>query len=105
MPYTDYTTEILGLEDVIIIEAKQSLQRLDIFIMKPRRKHKCPVCGQETDKVHDYRWQPVKDSEHTEAHVVAYSKEKIRMEHCGKRFMKTSNFYAISPGDKSLVAM
>jgi transposase len=93
MPYVDYTTEILGIEDVIIIEAKQSLQRLDIFIMKPRRKHKCPVCGRETDKVHDYRWQSVKDlrayGKPTLLHV---RKRRYVCAHCGKRFVEDITF-------------
>jgi hypothetical protein len=45
MPYIDYTTEMLGLVDVNIIEVKLSIQCMDIFIMKPRRKHRCPAYG------------------------------------------------------------
>lgn len=93
MPCTDYTTELLGLEDIIILEAKQNFQRVDIYIMKPRRKHSCPVCGLETDKVHDYRWQPVKDlqayGKHTLLHI---RKRRYVCDQCGKRFIEDITF-------------
>lgn len=35
MPCPDYTTEILGLKDIIILDVKQSDQRLDIYGSTP----------------------------------------------------------------------
>ena len=93
MPCTDYTTELLGLEDVIILEAKQSMQRLDIYIMKPKRTHRCPDCGRETDKVHDYRWQPVKDLRaYGKPTLLHIRKRRYVCVHCGKRFIEDITF-------------
>jgi transposase len=93
MPCTDYTTEMLGLKDIIILETKQSLQRLDIYIMKPRRKHRCPACGEETDKVHDYRWQPVKDLRaYGKPTLLHIRKRRYVCAHCGKRFIEDISF-------------
>jgi transposase len=93
MPCTDYTTEMLGLEDVIINEVKQSEGRLDIFLMKPKQKHRCPVCGEETDKVHDYRWQPVKDLQaYGKATLLHIRKRRYLCVHCGKRFIEDITF-------------
>jgi transposase len=93
MPCPDYTTEILGLKDIIILDVKQSDQRLDIFAMKHRRKHRCPVCGQETNKVHDYRWQVVKDlqayGKFTMLHI---RKRRYVCVHCSKRFIEDITF-------------
>lgn len=93
MPYNDYTTEILGLKDVIIIEIEQNERRLDIYMMKPRRKHRCPVCDQETDKIHDYRWQPVKDLQaYGKPTLLHIRKRRYVCEHCGKRFYEEITF-------------
>jgi len=93
MPPKDYTTELLGLEDVNVTDIKHSSERLDIFLIKPRQKHKCPVCGQETDKVHDYRWQVVKDlrtqGKPTLLHI---RKRRYVCSHCGKRFIEKIAF-------------
>ena len=57
----NYTTEFLGLEDVNVTDIKHSSGCLDIFLIKPMQKHKCLLRGRETDRVHDYLWQKVKD--------------------------------------------
>ena len=61
MLMTNYTAEFLNLEDVIITKVENISAQLHISIELPRRKHVCPCCGAETDRVHDYRMQVVKD--------------------------------------------
>ena len=61
MLMTDYIAEFLNLEDVIITNVENISDQLHIYIELPRRKHVCPCCGAETDRVHDYRWQNIKD--------------------------------------------
>lgn len=61
MLYENYTEELLGLKDVIITNIKQNEQSCSIQIQMPRKVHICPVCGCETDKIHDYRKQKIKD--------------------------------------------
>ena len=61
MLMTDYTVKLLNLEDVIITNVENISDQLHIYIELPRRKHVCPCCGAETDRVHDYRWQKIKD--------------------------------------------
>ena len=61
MPYTDYITKILGLEDAIILKVEENEKQHVIYFMMQRRAHTCPVCSFETIRVHDYRWQKVKD--------------------------------------------
>lgn len=89
----NYTAELLGLKDVIIIDIKQDERRLDVFLMKPRRKHSCPACGQETEKVHDYRWQAVKDLQaYGKPTLLHIRKRRYVCEHCGKRFIEDNTF-------------
>lgn len=55
----DYTAEFLNLEDVIITKVENISDQLHISIKLSRRKHVCPGCGTEADRVHSYRVQVV----------------------------------------------
>lgn len=57
----DYTTELLNLEEVIITKVENISQQVHVYIELPRKEQICPCCGTPTDRVHDYRWQVVKD--------------------------------------------
>ena len=57
----DYTTTLLNLEDVIIQKIESTQDEVHVYIQLPRRAHKCPKCGELTERVHDYREQAVKD--------------------------------------------
>lgn len=61
MLYEDNTTKLLGLEDVIIKNVWEEAQTSHIEIILPRQPHKCPMCGMETETVHDYREQQIRD--------------------------------------------
>ncbi|MGI6576843.1 MAG: hypothetical protein ACOX1Q_02090 [Eubacteriales bacterium] len=41
MPYTDYITKILGLEDAIILKVEENEKQHDIYFMMQRRAHTC----------------------------------------------------------------
>ncbi len=53
----NYTTDILNLEDVIITDVKNISDQLHIYLELPRQRHTCPCCGDQTDRIHDYREQ------------------------------------------------
>ena len=55
MLYEDNTAKLLGLEDVIIKKVREDESAHHIELELPRRKHSCPCCGAETDRIHDYR--------------------------------------------------
>ena len=57
----NYTAELLNLEDVIITNVENISDQLHIYVELPRTKHICPCCGAETDPVHGYRIQIVKE--------------------------------------------
>jgi transposase len=54
----DNTSKLLGLEDVIVKKVWDDGEK-HIEIELPRSKHKCPCCGEETDRIHDYRMQKI----------------------------------------------
>ena len=91
MLMTDYTVKLLNLEDVIITNVENISDQLHIYIELPRRKHVCPCCGAETDRVHDYRWQKIKDVPLGRDTFLHFRKRRYRCE-CGKRFFEKNAF-------------
>ena len=88
---TDYTVKLLNLEDVIITNVENISDQLHIYIELPRRKHVCPCWGAETDRVHDYRWQKIKDVPLGRDTFLHFRKRRYRCE-CGKRFFEKNAF-------------
>ena len=91
MLMTDYTAKFLNLEDVIITNVENISDQLHIYIELPRRKHICPCCGAETDLVHDYRWQKIKDVPLARDTFLHLRKRRYRCS-CGKRFFEKNAF-------------
>ena len=91
MLMTDYTVKLLNLEDVIITNVENISDQLHIYIELPRRKHVCPCCGAETDRVHDYRWQKIKDVPLARDTFLHLRKRRYRCD-CGKRFFERNSF-------------
>ena len=87
----DYTAKFLNLEDVIITNVENVLDQLHIYIELPRGKHVCPCCGAETDCVHDYRMQVIKDIPLARDTFLHLRKRRYRCS-CGKRFFEKNTF-------------
>ena len=87
MLYKYFTEKLLGLQDVDI----EKLEGIDNSIHNncrlKRKPHKCPCCGNLTDKVQDYREQPIKDIPAFGKHIFIHlNKHRYRCS-CGKRFV------------------
>ena len=87
----DYTAKFLNLEDVLITNVENVLDQLHIYIELPRKKHICPCCGAETDCVHDYRMQVIKDIPLARDTFLHLRKRRYRCS-CGKRFFEKNTF-------------
>ena len=87
----DYTAKLLNLEDVIITNVENISNQLHISIELPRRKHICPYCGAETDRIHDYRMQTIKDVPLARGTFLHLRKRRYRCS-CGKRFFEKNTF-------------
>lgn len=85
--------KLIGLKEIIVKNVKQKPDRTEIFLELPRKPHRCPCCGNETNCVHDYRRQTVKDlpsfGKHT---VLILRKRRYRCPFCGKRFFEKNPF-------------
>ncbi len=91
MLMSDYTAELLNLEDVIITNVENNEDQLHIYIELPRAKHICPACGAGTDRIHDYRMQIIKDIPLARDTFLHLRKRRYRCS-CGKRFFETNAF-------------
>ena len=87
----NYTAELLNLEDVIITNVENISDQLHIYVELPRTKHICPCCGAETDRVHDYRMQIIKDVPMARDTFLHLRKRRYRCD-CGKRFFEKNSF-------------
>ena len=93
MLYEDNTAKLLGLEDVIVKKVWDEEQEKHIMIELPRRMHVCPWCGTETDQIHDYRMQRIKDIASFGKNVYLHlRKRRYVCGSCGKRFYEKNNF-------------
>lgn len=90
---TNITEKLLGLKEVIIKKEENINGIYKATIELPRKAHLCPCCGQETDCVHDYRLQPVKDIPAFGMQVILlYHKRRYRCKACGKCFYEKNTF-------------
>ena len=62
MLYSYFTEKLLGLQGVLIENIEEIDDTIHIYCKLERKIHKCPVCGNHTDKIHDYREQIIKDN-------------------------------------------
>ena len=89
MLYTDYTTKLLDMEHMNIRKIEVTESEILLHVDMKRRLGRCPVCGNMTDSVHDYRIQKVKDSPvQGKALVWYYRKRRYVCHSCGKRFLE-----------------
>lgn len=92
MPTNNYIEKIIGMQDVEVKKIENEEKKATIYIERHREECKCPVCGRKTRRVHDYRWQRVKE-------LPAFGKEvELRIHkrryvcECGKRFYEPCGF-------------
>lgn len=93
MLYEDNTTKLLGLEGVIVKKVWDEGREKHIEIELPRRLHRCPCCSAETDRIHDYRMQKIRDISSFGKNVYLHlRKRRYICGSCGKRFYEENSF-------------
>lgn len=87
----DYTTKILGMEHMKVVNMEELPDQIILHVEMKRREMVCPCCGAITNSVHDYRTQQVKDCPIQGRSVVwQYRKRRYRCTCCGKRFFENN---------------
>ena len=92
MLYKHFTEKILGLQDLEIEKVEEIDNSIHLYCHMERKAHKCPVCGVMTDKIHDYRWQIIKDIPAFGKLFYIHIKKRRYRCSCGKRFAEKNTF-------------
>lgn len=90
----NYIKDLLDLKDVIIIKTIHADNYVKFFLDTKPKPHICPACGNSTTKIHDYRWQTIKDLpfQLKNCYLVLHNRRYVCS--CGKKFYE---FYEFLP--------
>ena len=88
----NFITNIPGLKEVLVSKVEQIEEIVRIFVEVERKPHKCPHCGNQTDRVHDYRIQKIKHLKLFERKTELFYKRRRYACGCGKRFSEENSF-------------
>ena len=93
MLYNHYTEELIGLQDVIVTNINKNTEDIFINIELKKKPHICPVCGNVTSNIHDYRFQKIHDIPSFGTNVfLILRKRRYICKECGKRFLEENKW-------------
>lgn len=93
MPYSYFTEKLIGLQDLIVKNIEQNENSTTIYAQMPRKTHTCPCCHANTNKIHDYREQLIKDiPAYGKSTYLRLKKRRYVCQNCGKRFCEDIPF-------------
>lgn len=75
-----------GLEDVTVTKTEEVGENFYVHLELPRKSHRCPACGEKTNRVHDYRTQKIKHLKVFERTTYIFYRKRRYACSCGKRF-------------------
>ena len=89
----NFITNLLDLKEVKVTKFRNREHRIRIHIELPVREHSCPCCHSKTSKVHDYRFQLIKDIPiYYKDTFIYYRKRRYVCPNCDKRFYEKNSF-------------
>ena len=90
---TNYSENILNLQDVFIKKIEKDKKISKIHIEMAVKEQICPHCKNKTKYIHDYRKQKVKDLEaYGLKTILIYNKRRYRCKSCEKCFSEKNSF-------------
>lgn len=93
MSFTDFTEELLGIQDVIVEKVKTIQNIKYIYLSLKRKEQECPCCHKYSNCIHDYRTQKVKDCKAFDKNtILILRKRRYHCPHCGKNFYPELSF-------------
>lgn len=91
--HNNFITNLLDLKDVKVTKFRNRKNRIIIHIELPVREHTCPCCHAKTSKIHDYRFQLIKDIPiYYKDTFFYYKKRRYVCKQCKKRFYEKNSF-------------
>lgn len=92
MLYKDFSEKLLGLQDAEIKNIETDKEKIVITIRMKRKPHICPCCGKETNRIHDYRKQVIKDIPSFGKQIILILEKRRYVCACSKRFYEEVPF-------------
>ena len=89
-----YTEKLLGIQGVEVKNIQEKEESYEISIEQPRKMCACTRCGKITNRIHDYRYQRIKELSAFEKKVVLILRKRRYVCSCGKRFFEPNTFLA-----------
>ena len=90
--HSHYTNKLLNIEDVIIKKIHHADTFLKIYLETNPHEQVCPCCGSTTKRIHDYRYQTIKDLPFQLKHCYLVLRKRRYVCKCGKRFYESYSF-------------
>ena len=89
----NFIRNLLDLKGIIVKKVRNKKNFIKIHIELPVREHTCPCCKTNTTKIHDYRFQLIKDLPiRFKTTYVYYRKRRYVCNNCGKKFYERADF-------------
>jgi len=91
--HNNYINELLGFKDVKVKKVESDDFSVTIHIETVKKEQTCPCCNNATSKVHDYRFQTIKDCPiQFKNTFIKLRKRRYKCKNCGKQFFEDVNF-------------
>ena len=84
--------KLLNLEDVIVKKISHADHSVKIYLETKPSEQVCPSCGKKTTRIHDYRYQNIKDLALQEKATYLVLRKRRYACSCGKRFYEHYSF-------------
>jgi len=82
-----------GLKDCTVTNLVERDGMVEVYVEMERKPHSCPRCGEETERIHDYRYQKIKHLKWFERMTqLWYKRRRYSCPSCGKRFSEENSF-------------
>ena len=89
----NFITNLLDLKGVKITKFRNRKNRIRIHLELPAREQTCPSCHSKTSRIHDYRFQLIKDIPiYYKNTFIYYRKRRYVCTNCNKRFYEKNSF-------------
>ena len=90
----NFITKLIDLKGIKVTKFRNREHRVRIHIELPVREHTCPCCYSKTTRIHDYRYQLIKDIPfyYNKECYLYYRKRRYLCTNCGKRFYEKNTF-------------
>ena len=91
--HNNYINELIGFKDVKVKKVESDDLSITLHIETIKKEQICPCCNNTTSKVHDYRFQTIKDCPiQFKNTFIKLRKRRYKCKNCGKQFFEDLSF-------------